>query len=176
MAYSIYGLTISTLDFNRWLSRKELNATMPNRLPLLFSMQPAVVLAELQLMSRRQSTLVISTSNVSQSGLEVALMPGRGRAIAANPLEGPGQPLPSQPSTSQQQQASQSKVALSSTPTPICCFQESVSPQATLIYRELYVLPFQCYDKLRKVDYFLFFIMFGLSLEQHRVVKVCVRT
>ncbi|KAL5110326.1 Ras GTPase-activating protein 1 [Taenia crassiceps] len=117
-----------------------------------------VVLAELQLMSRRQSTLVNSTSNISQpfalgnsSGLEVALMPGRGRATVANPSEGPGQSLPSQPSISQQQQASQSKVALSSTPTPICCFQESVSPQATLIYRELYVLPFQCYDKLRKV-------------------------
>nr|CDS16785.1 ras GTPase activating protein 1 [Echinococcus granulosus]CDS16809.1 ras GTPase activating protein 1 [Echinococcus granulosus] len=118
-----------------------------------------VVLAELQLMARRQSTLVNSTSNVSQPlslgsplGLEVALMPGRVRASAANPSEGLGQSLPSQPSTSQQQQqASQPKVTLSSTPTPICCFLESVSPQATLIYRELYVLPFQCYDKLRKV-------------------------
>ncbi|VDK22106.1 unnamed protein product [Taenia asiatica] len=120
--------------------------------------QPAV-LAELQLMSRRQSTLVNSTSNISQpfspgssSGLEMALMPGRSRVTAANPLEGTGQPIPSQPSTSQQQQQTlQSKMTLSSTPTPICCFRESVSSQATLIYRELYVLPFQCYDKLRKV-------------------------
>ncbi|VDD81441.1 unnamed protein product [Mesocestoides corti] len=36
-------------------------------------------------------------------------------------------------------------------PKPICSFRESVSPHATLTYRELYVLPFQCYDKLRKV-------------------------
>ncbi|VDM18059.1 unnamed protein product [Hydatigera taeniaeformis] len=113
-----------------------------------------VVLAELQLMSRRHSALVNSTGAISQpfplgssSGLEVALMPGRSRTTVSNPSEGPGQSFPCQPPTSQQQQ----QVTLSSMPTPICCFQESVSPQATLIYRELYVLPFQCYDKLRKV-------------------------
>lgn len=154
---------------------------MPDCPSLLFPVQPAAVLAELQLMSRRQSTLVNSTSNISQpfspgssSGLEMALMPGRSRVTAANPLEGTGQPIPSQPSTSQQQQQTlQSKMTLSSTPTPICCFRESVSSQATLIYRELYVLPFQCYDKLRKVDYFLFphcvWIKSGITLRRKSV-------
>ncbi|KAL5971468.1 Ras GTPase-activating protein 1 [Taenia solium] len=134
-----------------------------------------VVLAELQLMSRRQSTLVNSTSNISQpfspgssSGLEMALMPGRSRVTVANPLEGTGQPIPSQPSISQQQQQTlQSKVTLSSTPTPICCFQESVSSQATLIYRELYVLPFQCYDKLRKKN--LEFLAMAFKTEVHKL-------
>lgn len=130
---------------------------------LLFTV---VVLAELQLMSRRQNSLVRSTSTISQPfslgsslGLDVTQMGCRGgRSAVTDSSEAQGQhPSATSLSLSQQQalQSSKATVLAPFAPTPICCFQESVSPQATLIYRELYVLPFQFYDKLRKVVWLL---------------------
>lgn len=83
------------------------------------------------------------TRGGSSGGTPVADSPDAAQSLNASSISvsQTAQPL-------QQQLASQIKT------TPICSFQESVSPQATLIYRELYVLPFQYYDKLRKVCLF----------------------
>lgn len=83
----------------------------------------------------------------SSGGTPVADSPDGGQSSLNTSSISVSQSAAAQP-LQQQQVASQMKT------TPICSFQESVSPQATLIYRELYVLPFQFYDKLRKVRSF----------------------
>lgn len=131
----------------------------------IFFSLATVVLAKLQLISRRHSgsTSAGSTQGLplgSSPSLEVSTLQGatRGRggstegALVVEASENQGQSLTtSSTSVSQSQPQQQQQQIYQTKTTPICCFQESVSPQATLIYRELYVLPFQCYDKLRKV-------------------------
>ncbi|KAM3174384.1 hypothetical protein ACTXT7_010662 [Hymenolepis weldensis] len=130
----------------------------------------SVVLAKLQLGARRHSSGTSTNSGGqgfslgSSPSLEVATLLGgtrgaRGGSSGGTPLaDSPdgGQSSLNTSSISVSQSAAaqplqQQQVASQMKTTPICSFQESVSPQATLIYRELYVLPFQFYDKLRKV-------------------------
>ncbi|VDL18799.1 unnamed protein product [Hymenolepis diminuta] len=132
--------------------------------------QPSVVLATLQLGARRHSSGTSTNSGGqgfslgSSPSLEVATLLGGtrgarggstgGTPVADSPDGGQSSLNTSSISVSQSaaaQPLQQQQVASQMKTTPICIFQESVSPQVTLIYRELYVLPFQFYDKLRKV-------------------------
>ncbi|VDO04570.1 unnamed protein product [Rodentolepis nana] len=132
--------------------------------------QASVVLVKLQLGARRHSSGTSTNSGGqgfsfgSSPSLEVATLLGANRGVRGGSSGGtPGADSPdggqsslstSSISVSQSvtaQSLQQQQVASQIKTTPICSFQESVSPQATLIYRELYVLPFQYYDKLRKV-------------------------
>nr|CDS28860.2 ras GTPase activating protein 1 [Hymenolepis microstoma] len=132
--------------------------------------QGSVVLVKLQLGTRRHSSGTSTNSGGqgvsfgSSPSLEVATLLGPTRGVrggsnggttgADSPEGGQSSLNTSSISVSQcvtAQPLQQQQIASQIKTTPICSFQESVSPQATLIYRELYVLPFQCYDKLRKV-------------------------
>ncbi|KAM7538185.1 hypothetical protein Aperf_G00000079452 [Anoplocephala perfoliata] len=122
--------------------------------------QPSIVLTKLELINRRHSGST-NTSNTqtfslgSSPSLEVATLlgaaRGRGRSSEGTPVAEMSENQSQSLTTSQSQPQQHQQQIAQAKNTPICCFQESVSPQATLIYRELYVLPFQCYDKLRKV-------------------------
>lgn len=58
---------------------------------------------------------------------------------------------------------------------PICSIREAVAPQVTLTYRELYVLPFQCYENLRKVRSLHNHIRHGYALNKWVIVILYCR-